>query len=442
MAADTFGDVDSGDSLTYSAQLTNGSALPSWLSFDTNTRTFAGTPPNSDVGTINIEVTADDGQGGIPATDSFELVITNTNDDPTLNNAIANQSATEDSAFNFTLAANTFGDVDSGDSLTYSAQLTNGSALPSWLSFDTNTRTFTGTPLNSDVGTINIEVIADDGQGGIPATDSFELAITNTNDDPTLNNAIADQSATEDSAFNFTLAANTFGDVDSGDSLTYSAQLVGNIPLPTWLSFDANTRTFTGTPLNSDVGTINIEVTADDGQGGIPATDSFELVITNTNDDPTLNNAIADQSATEDSAFNFTLAANTFGDVDSGDSLTYSAQLTNGSALPSWLSFDTNTRTFTGTPLNSDVGTINIEVTADDGQGGIPATDSFELVITNTNDDPTLNNAIADQSATEDSAFNFTLAANTFGDVDSGNSLTYSAQLTVGNITVTNLVKF
>jgi hypothetical protein len=83
------------------------------------------------------------------------------------------------------------------------------------------------------------------------------------------------------------LAANTFGDVDSGDSLTYSAQLVGNITLPTWLSFDANTRTFTGTPLNSDVGTINIEVTAYDGQGGLKAADSFNLLVTNVND-PTL----------------------------------------------------------------------------------------------------------------------------------------------------------
>ncbi|MEJ6080057.1 putative Ig domain-containing protein [Vibrio sp. 1-Bac 57] len=432
-AANTFGDVDSGDSFTYSAQLTNGSALPSWLSFDTNTRTFAGTPLNSDVGTINIEVTADDGQGGIPATDSFQLVISNTNDAPTLNNAITDQSATEDSVFNFTLAANAFGDVDSGDSLTYSAQLVGNIPLPTWLNFDTNTRTFTGTPLNSDVGTINIEVTANDGQGGIPATDSFELVITNTNDAPTLDSATADQSATEDSAFNFTLAANTFGDVDSGDSLTYSAQLVGNIPLPTWLSFDTNTRTFTGTPLNSDVGTINIEVTANDGQGGIPATDSFELVITNTNDDPTLDSATADQSATEDNAFNFTLAANTFGDVDSGDSLTYSAQLVGNIPLPTWLSFDTNTRTFTGTPLNSDVGTINIEVTADDGQGGIPATDTFELVITNTNDAPTLNNAIADQSAMEDAVFNFTFAADTFEDVDSGDSLTYSVQLTNGS---------
>ena len=46
---------------------------------------------------------------------------------------------------------------------------------------------------------------------------------------------------------------------------------------------------------------------------------------------PTVANSISDQSATEDSAFSFQFAANTFNDVDSGDSLTYTATLSNGS---------------------------------------------------------------------------------------------------------------
>ena len=39
-----FADVDS-SSLTYTATLRNGAALPSWLTFDAATRTFSGTPP-------------------------------------------------------------------------------------------------------------------------------------------------------------------------------------------------------------------------------------------------------------------------------------------------------------------------------------------------------------------------------------------------------------
>ena len=51
-------------------------------------------------------------------------------------------------------------------------------------------------------------------------------------------------------------------------------------------------------------------------------------------------------------AVNFTLASNTFTDPQ-GETLTYSATLSNGAALPSWLSFNTATGTFTGTVANS-----------------------------------------------------------------------------------------
>ncbi|BBB30134.1 DUF4347 domain-containing protein [Neptunomonas japonica] len=106
------------------------------------------------------------------------------------------------------------------------------------------------------------------------------------------------------------------------------------------------------------------------------------------NNDPTLNNALIDQNTTQDTAFSYTFAAGSFGDVDVSDTLTYSATLSSGAALPSWLTFDNATRTFSGTPLNADVGTLTVDVIADDGNGGTPATDGFSLVITNTNDLP------------------------------------------------------
>ncbi|HWV14449.1 MAG TPA: putative Ig domain-containing protein [Cellvibrio sp.] len=427
-AVNTFNDVDAGASLTYSAQLAGGGSLPSWLIFDPNTRTFSGTPLNANVGTLSIDVIADDGNGGT-VTDTFNIVIANTNDAPTVANAIPNQNATEDVAFNFQFASNTFNDVDVGDTLGYSATLSGGAPLPSWLTFNAATRTFSGTPLNANVGTISVEITADDGNGG-SITDTFDIVIANSNDAPTVTNPIADQNATEDAAFNFQFAANTFNDVDVGDSLTYNATLAGGGLLPSWLSFNAGTRTFSGTPSNSDVGTISIEVTADDGNGGT-VTDTFNIVIANTNDAPTVANPIANQNATEDAAFNFQFASNTFNDVDVGDSLAYSATLSGGSPLPSWLSFNAATRTFSGTPLNADVGTISIEVTADDGNGGT-ITDTFDIVIANTNDAPTVANPIPNQNATEDAAFNFQFAVNTFADVDTGASLTYSAQLAGG----------
>jgi len=427
-ASNTFGDVDVGNTLSYSATLSGGGALPAWLSFNAATRTFSGTPTNANVGTISIDVTADDGNGGTIA-DTFDIVIANTNDAPTVANIIPDQNATEDAAFNYQFPANSFNDVDVGDTLTYTSTLSGGGALPAWLSFNAATRTFSGTPTNSDVGTISVKVVADDGNGGT-IFDTFDIVIANTNDAPTVANAIPDQNATEDSAFNFQFASNTFNDVDVGNTLSYSATLSGGAALPSWLTFNAATRTFSGTPLNADVGTISVEITANDSQGGI-ITDTFDIVIANTNDVPTVTNIIPDQNATEDSAFNFQFPVNSFNDVDVGDTLTYTSTLAGGGALPAWLSFNAATRTLSGTPTNSDVGTISVKVVADDGNGGT-VFDTFDIVIANTNDAPTVANIIPDQNATEDSAFSFQFASNTFNDIDVGNTLTYTAVLSNG----------
>ena len=68
------------------------------------------------------------------------------------------------------------------------------------------------------------------------------LASRQWNDPPTVANAIADQNAAQGSPFLFAFAANTFNDVDVGDTLTYTATLDTNAPLPAWLSFDAATQ--------------------------------------------------------------------------------------------------------------------------------------------------------------------------------------------------------
>ncbi len=122
---------------------------------------------------------------------------------------------------------------------------------------------------------------------GVSVSDGIAPAVTGTyhlsaaaaaavNNAPTVANAVPDQTASEGSAFNFQFAANTFADVDVGDTLSYTAQLAGGGALPAWLTFDPGTRTFSGIPAN--VGTVSIEVVADDGHGGT-VSDRFELVI-------------------------------------------------------------------------------------------------------------------------------------------------------------------
>lgn len=198
---------------------------------------------------------------------------------------------------------------------------------------------------------------------------------------PTVANAIADQTVPEDAPFSFTVPASTFADPDSGDALTYSAMLADGSALPTWLAFDAATRTFSGTPLNGNVGFLNLAVTARD-RGNLTATSTFSLNVQNVNDAPTVAVPLTDQFVTQGSLFSFVVPTNTFADQDVlyGDTLTYSATQADGTALPTWLTFNPSTRTFSGTPQGPDIGTLDVRVTAIDTEM-ISASSMFALAI-------------------------------------------------------------
>lgn len=105
--------------------------------------------------------------------------------------------------------------------------------------------------------------------------DTLDLIV---NQIPTVANPIPDQQAIQDIPFSFQFAANTFTDADVEDELSYTARLLGGGNLPAWLSFEPTTRTFSGTPGNVDVGAIDIEVIADDGNGGL-VMDSYRLTV-------------------------------------------------------------------------------------------------------------------------------------------------------------------
>ena len=88
-------------------------------------------------------------------------------------------------------------------------------------------------------------------------------AIGSTNNAPVVANAIPDQTATEGAAFSYQFPANTFNDVDTGDTLIYTATKADGTNLPTWLGFTPATRTFAGTPAATDV-SVAVKVTATD----------------------------------------------------------------------------------------------------------------------------------------------------------------------------------
>lgn len=98
-----------------------------------------------------------------------------------------------------------------------------------------------------------------------------------------------------------------------------------------------------------------------------------------TNFIPYVLNPIPAQTAITGINFAFMVPDTTFVDDDGNQTLTYGAVLSNGSPLPSWLSLDTLSATFSGIPPVP--GVLNIRVTATD-TAGASASAGFKLTIT------------------------------------------------------------
>jgi Ca2+-binding RTX toxin-like protein len=287
---ETFMDSDPGDILEYTVSATNGGTLPGWLRVDPGTRTLSGTPNNSDVGMIALSVRASD-PFGESVTSTFSLTVRNNNDAPILLHPIGERSATEDMPFSLAIPVDTFLDVDVGDRVNLEATLSNGNALPTWLSFDPLLQLFSGTPANQDVGVLDILLQAQDGSGAV-VSDQFSLTVVNTNDAPILQQPLADHLLSAGGAIQFKVPSGTFADIDAGDSLILAATLDDGAPLPSWLQFDAMSGEFAGTAPSN--GTLDIRVTATDTAQAV-ASDVFRIqfgssgqVLTGTPRDDTL----------------------------------------------------------------------------------------------------------------------------------------------------------
>ncbi|MGB0934868.1 MAG: putative Ig domain-containing protein [Alphaproteobacteria bacterium] len=99
------------------------------------------------------------------------------------------------------------------------------------------------------------------------------------------------------------------------------------------------------------------------------------------NNGPTLVSSIADVTVREGKSNNIDVSLNfTDADLAAGDALTYSAKLSNGNPLPSWLSIDPVTGVISGAPADGDSGSYDIVITVTDSEGAT-ASDTFTYTV-------------------------------------------------------------
>ncbi|WP_425526075.1 DUF4082 domain-containing protein [Rhizobium binae] len=463
----TFSDVDSGETLTYAATAADGTALPSWLSFNASTRTFSGTPTTA--GNYGVRVTATD-IGGLAANETFNIAASTT--PPTTYSLFSASSTPAQTNLNdgqqlelgVKFTSNVGGDIV-GIKFYRSANDNGQNVVDLWSSTGTKlaTATFTNTtasgwqtanfttpftiaanttyvasyhttgayvatggffttavasgPLTAPASGNGVYRYGGSATAGIFPNATFGASNywadvvfrpgsgTPGNTTPT---AVADAGdATEKGG-----VANGSGgvvasgnvltndtDPDAGDTKTVSAVsfgatsgTLGSALNGTYGSLVLNasgTYTYTINETNSAVQALRLSTnTLNDifsytmrDTAGATATANLTVTIHGANDAPVLAVQTATQYATVGSAFSFVVPSTTFSDVDSGETLTYAATAADGTALPSWLSFNASTRTFSGTPTTA--GNYGVRVTATD-IGGLAANETFNIAASTT----------------------------------------------------------
>ncbi|NOT71645.1 MAG: tandem-95 repeat protein, partial [Hyphomicrobium sp.] len=357
---------------------------------------------------------------GLTSVATVNVQVTAVNDAPVLSIATVNQTFFEDTALTYTLPVGTFTDVD-GEALTLTA-----SGLPSWLSFNAATRTFSGTPpLNSTTGGTVIVRATD--ASGASAESSFVVTVTPVNDAP----VAADDSGTiaEDAASPLVVAVLTNdSDVDNANA-QLSIAAVGVVPSSAGVATIVG-QTVSFAPAANFSGTVVINYTVSDGA----STDAGQISVTVTpvSDAPSL--TVSPATGNEDTAIALNIAS-ALTDVSEVLSITISGVPT-GATLSAgtdagggvWTLTPANLAGLKITPpanANSDF-MLTVTASSKDGTAAAATTVATILVdVTPVNDAP----VAADGTATtnEDTVLNGTLPVAT--DVDTA-SLTYAVGTT------------
>ncbi len=303
------------------------SGLPGTLSFDAASRTVSGTPTTVESHSLTYAATDNDGD---TAEATFTLTI-EADEEPTL--SVSDRAAAANKPMNLALPEAGGGNAP----LRYAL-----SGLPGTLSFDAASRTVSGTP--TTVKSHSLAYTATD-RDGDRAEAPFALTIEE--DTAPVSPSLSDETGVENLALSLTLAEATGGNAPLTHALS---------GLPGTLSFDAASRTVSGTPGTGDVGDRTLTYTVADADGDTDS-ESFTLAI---EDDTEPAVTADDVTAVPGTALDVTLPEGGGGNAPLSHAL---------SGLPDTLSFDATTRKLSGTPGTDDVGDRELTYTVTDRDG-------------------------------------------------------------------------
>ncbi|NQU66987.1 MAG: tandem-95 repeat protein [Candidatus Marinimicrobia bacterium] len=329
--------------------------------------------------TVTLTVTELEGTDLLQDTETFVLTVTTINDPPIVV-TIANQTTAEEMPRTITLSAT---DVDTpiGD-ITFSAEVTSNSQLVT-VTVDGNQLTMT--PLLNMVGVATISVTADDGESVDNLSDplTFNLTITNVNDQPYFTDIIAPASIYEDGGSS--IIQFTANDVDPNEIVTVTVITnnptlfpTGNITVITSGGAVPPVQyVVTLTPAANLSGSAVVIINLSDGEANLST--QVTATVIPFNDTPVLGD-VGDQTVEEDGSIILTLSAT---DVDTDvASLVYSAN-TSDNVITSIIGNE-----LTLLPVQDYFGDESIEISVSDGNSS--DSETITLVITAMDDAPVI----------------------------------------------------
>ena len=422
--SDNFKDFE-GDILSFSAILSNGATLPSWIYIDPKTGILNGAPLDTDLGSINIVVTAADIAGNT-ISDDFILTVKDTIE---LTEMVSGQlsSSSDEDWYRY--------DATGAGQLDVIFEVPTVSDHKAWR---VDVLDSEGVTLSSYSVSSTQNIIA-----GLPSSGVYFLVVksaggflgTPTDDYTITNNFNQGLLITEFESNNTSTLADNLVPVISGqlsnsndeDWYRYEAASVGQLEVifevpdvGKFKSWDVNISNSNGTILSSysisntqsittalpNAGVYYLSVKDGGGYLGTPDDNYImssyfnQVAINNANTAPALISNISVSEISEDDVLTYDLSSH-FTDVDKTDVLSYSItngyyyQMTNGSNgsggsyyPESWLEIDSQTGILTARPTGDNTGIYKIGVNVSDGNESLE--DYLYLKVNEVNDKPTL----------------------------------------------------
>ena len=361
--------LNSDGSYTYVISETNATVQALRLSTDTITDSF----------TYTMRDTA-----GLTSSAILTVTIHGANDAPTWDRVIPGTSWFGGDAKNYSILTNTFSDIDTGDTLRYTA-----TGIAGWMTIDPATGAIGGTIPVGGKGVAQVIVTAHDLGGLIATADAFLVSYENPAPPASLAAIVAPKDAMKDpvalppKAPDVTMIRAEPG---QSDAKTIGMQTVVREASPATVSsseglaaLSARTSTDVGaTSARSGQGAIALAPTLSTGSDG-----GFQVSVIaasgRTSGEPIMA-AKAIGEVVQTGQISFAIPADSFAVTKADAQVALRATLADGKPLPAWLVFNPATGRFEGTPPPGEAVNIDIKISAKSGVGR-EASQVFKIVV-------------------------------------------------------------